>query len=67
MDSALKILYLFGGIFFLLTLVVNFLVKRFPRLPGDFDLRSPFPFYLPFTSAIGLTILFTIAYRFIFK
>jgi len=68
MDSAWKILYLFGGIFFLLTLIINFLVKTFPRLPGDIDLRYPsFQMYLPFTSAIVSTVLLTMLINYFFN
>lgn len=65
--SVLKIFSTFAAVFLLLTLTVNFLVNRFPRLPGDFDLRSPFPLYLPFTSAIVLTVLLVVLFNSFFR
>ncbi len=67
MESAGKIFALFGVIFLLLTLIINFLVKTFPRLPGDIDLRYPsFQVYLPFTTAIVSTVLITVLYNYFF-
>ncbi|HLC87430.1 MAG TPA: DUF2905 domain-containing protein [Patescibacteria group bacterium] len=68
MQDSIRILTLFGGIFFLLTLILNFLVRQFPRIPGDVDIRQPnFSFYLPFTSSIILTVLITLLFKYFFR
>jgi hypothetical protein len=67
MDEALKILTLFGGVFALLTLMANFLMRTFPRIPGDFNIDKPgFTIYVPFTSSIVLTVLITVLFKYFF-
>lgn len=67
LGGVVKIFSTFAVVFLLLTLTANFLVKQFPRLPGDFDLRMPFPFYLPMTSAIAVTVVLVLLFNSFFR
>lgn len=67
MSEALRILTLFAGVFCLFTLLANFLLKTFPRIPGDLDIEKPgFTLYIPFTSSIVATIVITILFKYFF-
>ena len=68
MESVVRILATFALVFLLLTMAVNFLTNRYPRIPGDIYFSRPgFSFFLPFTSALGITVflvtLFSVFFR----
>lgn len=68
MESALRILATFALVFLLLTMAVNFLTTRYPRIPGDIYFQKPgISFYLPFTSALGITVFLVILFNSLFK
>jgi hypothetical protein len=68
MESALRILATFALVFLLLTMAVNFLTNRYPRIPGDIYFQKPgLNFYLPFTSALGITIFLVTLFSYFFR
>jgi hypothetical protein len=68
MESALRILSTFGVVFLLLTITVNFLTKRYPRIPGDIYIQQPgFSFFLPFTSALTITVFLVFMFNTFFR
>lgn len=62
-----KLLSLFGTVFLVLTLVFN-LMSHIPKIPGDIDIdKFGFRIYIPFVSAIVLTIILTLIFNFFVK
>jgi len=67
MESISKIFYLSGFIFLLMGLIFN-IVPSLPRLPGDINIdRGGFKIYIPFVSAIILSVVLTILLNFFRK
>lgn len=59
---------LFGFVFLLLLLLYNLLMPRLPRIPGDIDInKSYLKVYIPFTSAIVLSVILTLIFNFFRK
>lgn len=62
-----KIFSLLGIIFLVLGLLFN-LMPRLPRIPGDIDIDRPgIKIYIPFTSAIVLSVILTLILNFFKK
>ena len=68
MDSIIRILATFCLVFLLLTMAVNFLTTRYPRIPGDIYFSRPgFSFFLPFTSAFAITVFLVLLFGTFFR
>ena len=62
-----KIFAMLGAIFLVLGLVFN-IMPRLPRIPGDIDIDRPgLKIYIPFTSAIIVSIILTLILNFFKK
>lgn len=61
MEESKHIFFISVGIFALMALIFNLFVKNFPKIPGDIYIDKPgIRVYIPFTSIIVLTILYTL-------
>jgi hypothetical protein len=59
-----KIFYLLAGVFLVLGLLAN-IGGNFPKIPGDIDIDKPgIKIYIPFTSAIVISIILTLLFNF---
>lgn len=62
-----KIFSLLGVIFLVLGLIIN-LMPNWPRIPGDIYIDRPnIKIYIPFTSAIVLSVILTLILNFFKK
>lgn len=62
-----KIFSLLGVIFLVLGLIIN-LMPHWPRIPGDIYIDRPnIKIYIPFTSAIVLSVILTLILNFFKK
>lgn len=62
-----KIFSLLGVVFLVLGLLFN-MMPRLPRIPGDIDIDRPnIKIYIPFTSAIVLSVILTLILNFFKK
>lgn len=62
-----KILTLLGVIFLIFGLLFN-IMPNFPRIPGDIYIDKPnVKIYIPFTSAIVISVLLTLIFNFFRK
>ena len=67
MENIGKIFSLFGVIFLVLGLIVN-LMPHWPRIPGDIYMDRPnIKIYIPFASAIVISVILTIMLNFFRK
>ncbi|OGE26914.1 hypothetical protein A3C32_00055 [Candidatus Daviesbacteria bacterium RIFCSPHIGHO2_02_FULL_41_14] len=67
MPDIIKIVYLLVGVFLVLGLLAN-IGGRFPKLPGDIDIDKPgIKLYIPFTSAIIISVILTLLFNFFRK
>ncbi len=67
MEDIGKIFSLLGMIFLVLGLLFN-MMPRLPRIPGDIDIDKPgLKIYIPFTSAIVLSVILTLILNFFRK
>lgn len=67
MENISKILSLLATVFLILGLVFN-IMPKLPRIPGDIYLDRPgIKIYIPFTSAIIVSIILTLILNFFRK
>ena len=67
MPDIIKTVYLLVGVFLLLGLLAN-IGGFFPKLPGDIDIDKPgIKLYIPFTSAIVISVILTLLFNFFRK
>ncbi len=64
MESIGKIFSLLGVVFLLLGLIFN-IMPKLPRIPGDIYINRPgIKIYIPFTSAIVISVIVTLLVNF---
>ncbi len=67
MENIGKIFSLLGVVFLILGLLFN-MMPRLPRIPGDIDIDKPgIKIYIPFTSAIVISVILTLILNFFKK
>lgn len=67
MENLGKMFSLLGVIFLVLGLIIN-LMPHWPRIPGDIYIDRPnIKIYIPFTSAIVLSVILTLILNFFKK
>jgi len=67
MENVGKIFSLLAVVFLILGLLFN-LMPRLPRIPGDIDIDRPYlKIYIPFTSAIVISVILTLILNFFKK
>lgn len=68
MENIGRIFSLLGIVFIFLGLLFNLLLKNPPKIPGDIYINKPgLKIYIPFVSAIVLSVVLTIMFNFFRK
>jgi hypothetical protein len=58
MDQAVRIFYIFVMSYVFIAVLANFIIKGFPKLPGDLMIQKPgLRVYVPFVSPLILSAI----------